>query len=260
MAGCVTNSSPIAQFYKPYTPYKQKKGDPSVVQIREVPFNTGKKWFDSMNDEGYFLLGWADFSGPLLTPEALKQFAASVGGDMVVYEKLFIKNEQGSRMVVASYTPPSTGYANTSGSGFTSGSSYTTAQTPWGPASANSYGSVNSFNSSSTTVYNPGQTTYARQDFTYQAFNQGVIVWQSPAALTKNWDNIDNYLEKSGENFDFDDFLSTYKSKYNSLSPNRKALADAINSGQKFTSTTAKQFMFKRHLIQLQRDYIKKMP
>jgi hypothetical protein len=244
LVGCVTTKNELNQFYKPASTFKQRAVDPSNVQIKHVPAPVRKKFVKDTTDQGYFYLGCAVFTGPLATPEQLRRFGGSVGGDLVWHEMNYVGAGRGSRMVLGSYSPPSIGYSTATASGYSSSTGTANAQTPWGPVSVNSYGYGNQFGTASATTYNPGQATFVRQDFEYPTYEQAVYVWQSPQGQIRNWENIDRTLTADAGNFDFEEFLATYKSKYDTLSPHRKALADAINAGEQFSPTAAKQRLF----------------
>lgn len=247
LVGCATTQNELNQFYRPASPVKQKSVDPSTVQTTHIPAPVRKKLVKNATDQGFFYLGSASFSGPLVTPEQLRRFGASVGGDLVWHETKYSGVGRGSRMVLGSYSPPTVGYSTATASGYSSRSGVANAQTPWGPVSVNSYGYGNQFGTASATTFNPGQSTFVRQDFEYPSYEQVVYVWQSPQGQIRNWENIDNAIKADGGNFDLDEFLATYKGKYNSLSPHKKSLADAINAGQQFTPTTAKQKLYREY-------------
>ena len=261
LVGCVTTKNELNQFYKPAGPIKQRSVDPSTVQTMHISAPPTKKLVKNVNDEGFFYLGSAAFTGPLVTPEQLRRFGGGLGGDLVWHQTKYLGIGRGSRMVLGSYAPPSIGYSRATASSYSSSTGVANAQTPWGPVSANSYGYGSQFGTASATTYNPGQSTFVRQDFEYPSYEQTVYVWQSPQGLIRNWENIDKRIKADGTKFDLEEFLATYKEKYKTLSPQRKALADSINSGQQFTQTTAKQKIFReaikirqQELIQLSAD------
>jgi hypothetical protein len=162
-------------------------------------------------------------------------------------------------MVLGSYSPPTVGYSTATASGYSSSTGVANAQTPWGPVSVNSYGYGNQFGTASATTYNPGQASFVRQDFEYPSYEQAVYVWQSPKGQIRNWENIDKTITSDGGKFDLEEFLTTYKGEYKTLSPQKKALADAINSGEQFTPTTAKQRLFKEFIKAEQEKVIQQM-
>ena len=261
LVGCVTTKNELNQFYKPAGPIKQRSIDPSTVRTMHFSAPPTKKLVKNVNDEGFFYLGSAAFTGPLVTPEQLRRFGGGLGGDLVWHQTKYLGVGRGSRMVLGSYAPPSIGYSTATASSYSSSTGVANAQTPWGPVSANSYGYGNQFGTASATTYNPGQSTFVRQDFEYPSYEQTVYVWQSPQGLIRNWENIDKRIKAEGTKFDLEEFLATYKEKYKTLSPQRKALADSINSGEQFTQTTAKQKIFReaikirqQELIQLSAD------
>ena len=159
LSSCVNTTSEINQFYKPVSGITQKRINPSIVRIVDVPYNSDKKLALSITNQGYLFLGTATFTGPQVTPLQLQLFASSVGGDLVLYEKKFVRKERGSRMVLGSYTPPTMGYSTATASGYATGSQYANAQTPWGPVSVDSYGHGTSYGTATATTFNPGQAT-----------------------------------------------------------------------------------------------------
>jgi hypothetical protein len=260
LVGCVTAPNELNQFYRPANPVKQRPCDPSTVQTMHFPTPITKKIVKNVNNQGFYYLGSAAFSGPLVTPEQLRRFGGALGGDLVWHETKYLGVGRGSRMVLGSYAPPSIGYSTASASSYSSSTGVANAQTPWGPVSANSYGYGSQFGTASATTYNPGQSTFVRQDFEYPSYEQEVHVWQSPQGRIRNWENIEKRIKADGGKFDLEEFLATYKEKYKTLSPQRKALADSINSGEQFTQTTAIQKIFSEAIKINQQELIQLFP
>lgn len=255
---CATSTREISQYYKPQVPFKQKPINPSSIRVQNVPYKFDKAIIAETIDQGYLCLGIAEFKGPLLTPAQLREFGGSVGGDLLWYETKHIGTQRGSRMVLGSYTPPTVGYSTATASGYSSGSAYANAQTPWGPVSVNSSGYGSSYGTATATTYNPGQSTYVRQEFEYPVYEHGIAVWQSPQGQIRNWDNVEKELKIFFSEFSLDYFKATYKSRYKTLSPPKKALADALESGKKFDELTARQFIFQQYNIDEQRKKFEK--
>ena len=260
LVGCVTTKNELNQFYQPQNLFKQRPCDPSIVQTMQFSNPPTKKLVKNVNDEGFLYLGMAAFTGPLVTPEQLRRFGGALGGDLVWHVTKYLGVGRGSRMVLGSYAPPSIGYSTATASSYSSSTGVANAQTPWGPVSANSYGYGSQFGTASATTYNPGQSTFVRQDFEYPSYEQTVYVWQSPQGRIRNWENIDKRIKADGGKFDLEEFLATYKEKYKTLSPQRKALADSINSGEQFTQTTALQKIFSEAIKINQQELIQLFP
>lgn len=253
---CANRPTDLNQFYKPLVLIKQKTVKPSDVSFEEFPFDSDKNVSLSIVGKGYLVLGKAEFSGPAASPHELQKLAGTVGGDLIVYGKKFIRTERGARMVLSSYTPPSLGYSTATASGYSYGGATANTQTPWGPVVTNTTGYINNYGTASSSTFNPGQSTYVRQEFDYPVFNQCAVVFQSPQGQVKNWANIEKATGNADDIFNFEEFITAYKSNYKSLSPQRKALADAIESGRKFNQTTAKQFLFNQFMMNEQKTQL----
>lgn len=253
LGACATKSE-ISQYYQAGLPIKQVAQNSSTVRVLEVPKTTKEQrsLVLSLSDQGFFYIGGAKFSGPARTPEEIRKFAASVGGDCVIYEKIFMGTNTGSRMVVGSYTPPSVGYSTTTGSAYGSGSGYASSSTPFGSVNTTSFGQASAFGSAQSTSFNPGQTTYVRQDFNYPIFNQCIMVFQSPEAQVKNWKNIQSYFELPPDGLDFEQFGSVSDRDLKDMPESQRQFVLALRQGKQFTPITAQQFMFFRSHRQIQ--------
>lgn len=253
LGACATKSE-ISQYYKPGFSLEQVPQNPSTIKVLDAPSspkNAGNLVL-SLSDQGYFYIGSAVFSGPPQTPEEVRKFVASVGGDCVIYEKIFMGTGTGSRMVVGSYTPPSVGYSSTFGSAFGTGTGYATSSTPFGAVNTNIYGQSTAFGSTRSTTYNPGQTTYVRKDYNYPIFNQCLMVFQSPQAQAKNWKNIQNYIGLPTAGFPLEQFASISDQELKNMPEPQRQLVLAMRKGQQFTPITAQQFIFFRSHRQTQ--------
>jgi hypothetical protein len=253
LGACATKNE-ISQYYQAGVPIKQVAQNSSTVRVLEAPKDTKEQrsLVLSLSDQGFFYIGGAKFSGPSPTPEEIRKFAASVGGDCVIYEKIFMGTNTGSRMVVGSYTPPSVGYSTTSGSAYGTGSGYASSSTPFGSVNTTSFGQASAFGSAQSTAFNPGQTTYVRQDFNYPVFNQCIMVFQSPEAQAKNWKNIQTYFELPADGWDFKQYESVSDRDLKDMPESQRQFVLALRQGKQFTPITAQQFIFFRSHRQIQ--------
>jgi hypothetical protein len=200
MCGCITTNPQLAKVYEPMdAQLKQKRLPASGVRI--IGFNSkegspakAEKLLSPYMKKRYVKLGHASFTGPAVSEEELKQFAASVGGDLVFFTGEFLEMRQGSRMVVGSYTPPSVSYTTGSASGSSFGSGSGTVRTPYGPASFNTTATGSSYANAQATTFNPGTTTYVRENFAQPVFAQHFTIFQSPEAQLQNWENMRTLL------------------------------------------------------------------
>jgi hypothetical protein len=253
LGACATKSA-ISQYYQAGLPIKQVAQDPSTVRVLEAPKTTKEQrsLALSLSDQGFFYIGGANFSGPPHTPEEIRKFVASVGGDCVIYEKIFMGTGTGSRMVAGSYTPPSIGYSTTTGTAFGSGSGYSSTSTPFGSVNTTSFGQASAFGSAQSTTYNPGQTTYVRQDFNYPIFNQCIMVFQSPKAQAKNWKNIQAYFDLPADGWNFKQYELLSDRDLKDMTESQRQFVLALRQGKQFTPITAQQFIFSRSHRQIQ--------
>jgi hypothetical protein len=97
---------------------------------------------------------------------------------------------QGSRMVVGSYTPPSASYTTGTAYGSSAGYSSGTARTAYGSEPYSSTTTGTSYANAQATTFNPGSTTYVRENFTQPIFAQHFTILQSPQAQLQNWENM----------------------------------------------------------------------
>jgi len=163
------------------------------VQITAMPYSKSvkkqvDKLINSYAGRHYVSLGMAMVSGPELTDQEIRQFAGSVGGDRVIYVRDFLGMQPASRMAVGSYTPPSVSYGRASAYGSSSGSANTTGATPLGPVNLSTYGSGSSYSTANATVFNPGSTTYVRENYMEPTFAHMIAVLQSPQRQLNNWE------------------------------------------------------------------------
>jgi hypothetical protein len=253
LGACATRSE-ISQYYKPGFSLEQVPQNPSTVRVLDAPSSPkdARNLVLSLSDQGYFYIGSAVFSGPPQTPEEIRKFAASVGGDCVIFEKVFMGTGTGSRMVVGSYTPPSVGYSSTFGSAFGTGTGSANSSTPFGAVNTSIYGQSSAIASARSTTYNPGQTTYMRQDYNYPVFNQCLMVFQSPKAQAKNWKNIQALMDLPATGLQLDQYASVSDQEIKNMPEPHRQLVLAMRKGQQFTPITAQQFIFFRSHRQIQ--------
>lgn len=224
LTGCATTSNlpQIDKFYKPLCPdIKLKK--PSSVLLVDFPHATNsnkeiaekKKVVDQCRNsyigKGYLFLGQSIFDSALLTPKEVRDFAASKGGDLVIFTFVPAGVEKRSRMVPSSYTAPTVTTTTASGSavGFGNSQSQITSA-PFGAPlgggiNVNTQSTASAYGSSSATTYNPGQVTYSREDYQVQLFTQIIDVLQSPAAHLNNWDAVVAWRNANGRPTTLDD-------------------------------------------------------
>lgn len=203
LPGCATSpNNNLAQFYQPFPGTTgQKKVPAQRVQITTLPYSKGvRKQVDNLlksyTDRHYIALGSATCSGPELTDQEIRQFAGSVGGDLVIYVRGFMGMRPASRMVVGSYTPPSVSYGRASSYGSSYGSANTYGSTPWGSMNFNTYGSGSSYGTANATVFNPGSTTYVRENYMEPTFAHQLAILQSPQGQLNNWETQTRNLNR----------------------------------------------------------------
>jgi len=201
--GCKTTNNNLAEHYRSFPGATGLKKVPAQrVQVAIVP--SGKngekranKLIDSYAARQYASLGMAMVSGPELTDAEIRQFAGSVGGDLVIYWREFMGMREASRMVVGSYTPPSVSYGSASAYGSSYGTANTSGSTPWGSMNFNTYGSGTSYGTANATVFNPGSTTYMRENYLEPTFAHFIGVLQSPQEQLNNWEIVRRNLNRT---------------------------------------------------------------
>lgn len=217
LSGCTTTSTlqNINKFYKPFCPDIKLKRPISVLQ-EDFPHSSNtekeiaaqKPKVDKARkfylDKGYLFLGQAIFTSALLSPKDVQDFAASKGGDAVIFTYMPVGSETRSRMVPASYTPPSTSTTTTTGSavGFGNSQSQITASplaSPFGGGlNVNTHSNASVYGSATSSTYNPGQITYTRETYQVEMFTQIIDVLQSPRAHLNNWEAVAAWRSANG--------------------------------------------------------------
>jgi hypothetical protein len=245
LGGCAQKSE-ISQFYNPLEPaLVQKPINPNLVEVAEP--TTRKQINDIMKhkpgQQAYRVLGFAQFSGPLVSLPELRKFAASVGGDYVLRTADFAGIQDGTRMVVGSYTPGSISYSTGNAFGASSASSYTSGSTPLGAFTSTTYGSGSAYGTATATTYNPGQTTYVRENFKYPVFIQAISIMQSPTTQNRNWKNMQTFLRLDKNGFDLDLSRVSTEQQVKSAPPSVQELLKQMKAGRKFTPIEAQQFI-----------------
>jgi hypothetical protein len=119
----------------------------------------------SMKGQGYLQLGHAAFTAEVTPISQIKDFAASIGADLVEVRGLLIGASQRSYMGVASYTPGST--VTKSESMFIGGA----------------------YGTSVSSTYIPPEITYAPRPYKVTIADQLYFFWMSPAIYLRNWKN-----------------------------------------------------------------------
>jgi hypothetical protein len=231
LTGCATTSKlpQIDKYYKPLCPDIKLKKPSSVLFIdfqhatnSEKEIAEKKKVVDqcrnSYLEKGYLFLGQSIFDSALLTPKEVRDFAASKGGDLVIFTFVPAGVEKRSRMVPSSYTSPTVTTTTASGSavGFGNSQSQITSA-PFGAPlgggiNVNTQSTASAYGSSSATTYNPGQVTYSREDYQVQLFTHIIDVFQSPASHLNNWDAVVSWRNANGRATTFDDAKKSAKS------------------------------------------------
>lgn len=202
LAGCQTPKNNLLEHYYAFPGATGLKKVPAQqVQLAVLPVSKtdgkqAEKLIKSYGARHYASLGMAAVQGPELTDQEIRQFAGSVGGDVVIYVRGFMGMRPASRMVVGSYTPPSVSYGRASSYGSSSGSANTYGSTPWGPMNFNTYGSGSSYGTASATVVNPGSTTYLRENYMEPVFAHQIAVMQSPQGQLNNWEIVRRNLNR----------------------------------------------------------------
>jgi len=256
MAGCATQSE-IKKFYNPSEPaLEQKPNNPAHVEVIE-PANTNQMMAfikERLGQQSYRRLGSASFSGPKVSLAELRRFAASVGGDYVVRTAEFAGIQQGSRMVVGSYTPPSSTYSTGTAYGTASGTSYSSGSTPFGSYNQTTYGSGSSFGTATATTFNPGQVNYVRDNFNYPTFNQTITVMQSPQAQKRNWANMQSFLTIDKEGYELDLSKVSTEEQIKKAPPAIQEMIKQMKAGRKFTPIEAQQFIILYDYAKFWRD------
>ena len=256
MAGCATQSE-IKNFYNPSEPaLAQKPNSPAHVEVIE-PANSNQMMAfikERLGQQSYRLLGSASFSGPKVSLAELRRFAASVGGDQVVRTAEFAGIQQGSRMVVGSYTPPSSTFSTGTAYGTASGTSYSSGSTPFGPYNQSTYGSGSSFGTATATTFNPGQVNYVRENFNYPTFNQTITVMQSPQAQKRNWANMQSFLTIDKEGYELDLSKVSTEEQIKKAPPAIQEMIKQMKAGRKFTPIEAQQFIILYDYAKFWRD------
>ena len=217
LTGCSTTSTidQVNKFYKPFCPDIKLKRPTNVIQ-EDFPHTTNsekeiaqkkpqvEKAKNFYLDKGYLFLGHAIFTSALLNPRDVQEFAASKGGDVALFIYMPAGVETRTRMVPASYTPPSTSTTTASASAIGLGNSQSQiTPMPFGSpvggginVSTQSNSSV--YGSATSSTYNPGQITFTRESYQVQMFTQVIYVLQSPRAHLNNWDAVAAWRAANG--------------------------------------------------------------
>ena len=257
VAGCAGQSE-IANFYKPQSPtLAQKPTNPKHVDVVEPANSKQLQEFlrDRLANQSFLLLGYASFSGPKVQLSELRKFAASVGGDCVVRTADFAGIKQGSRMVVGSYTPPSSSYSTGTAFGSASGTAYTTGSTPFGPYNQTTYGSGSSFGTATATTFNPGQVNYVRENFQYPAFDQCITVLQSREGQKRNWVNMQSFLKLDRNGFVLDLEKVSTQEQIQKAPPAIQELVRHQKLGRTRNPIEAQQFIYLYDKAKFWRDH-----
>lgn len=256
LTGCATKSE-IAKFYNPSEPtLAQKPINPDHVKVVELASLKEMHAIckNKLGQESYRVLGVTGFTGQKVPLPELRKFAGSVGGDYLLRGCDFKGIKQGTRMVVGSYTPPSSSTSTGTSFGTASGTAYTNGITPFGAYNQTTYGSGSSYGTATATTFNPGQVTYVRENFEFPVFDQGIMVMQSPDAQKRNWSNMQTFLKINREGFELDPSKVATEEQVKKTSPAVQEMLNQIKAGRIFTPIEAQQFLVLHHQAQCFRE------
>jgi hypothetical protein len=197
-----------------------------------------------MRNNGYERAGYAEFRGEQLSTEEIRNFAASIGSDYVHQVSWAPEIQQGSHLVVSSYTPASTVTSYATGSATANYNQNSNIYTPYGNANIYSQGTANVYGNASSTTYIPSRTTYTRDYYNVLVTNQFYIFWVSPSAVLRDWRNktqgANNKYDKTEESTKI--VAALYAQAYgvplpNDLRPEQPIPKLTPNQMKKFKST-----------------------
>ena len=167
MASCAGTDSigPVGLHYRtscfPRDNAKKSSVDPQEIQVKPEDHDLFVK---KAGESGLTVLGVSEFElGFSNLHFQIQKQAAHVGASKVIVSWSKKGSAVGSRMSLASQTSSSVGVSVSN--------SITNALITNRSRYGTSYGSVQSFGTGSTTTFNPGQSTYAREEYVYDLFN-----------------------------------------------------------------------------------------
>ena len=196
--GCATKSELAPHYEAVFPGLSQKRVKPSHVRILEAPLSkSGLEAFGkNLSKEGYEIIGLVKCSGRLISDEELRNFAGSVGGDLVAKGVEFAGMQTDSRYVVGSYTSGRvvTSTSNVAGTALSNSSG--TISGSRGPGYWNSNNAQNLYASGSAMTFIPGETTYVRENFQYPAYHQIYVIYQSDPVFRQNANNLRRFMRE----------------------------------------------------------------